>query len=162
MFCELWREGEVSDQVYADFCGMDFDAKSEIVDVETLCTVDAAPDWAAEAFATTGFATTLQDWRAEVEETGCGSSESHTFTMWIGVCGDGNRFLERGRGLSGVYNFYDGESGEFVGARFWADLIVPPCCAVWYLPGRIECAGATVTEVLCGERIAEGDAIEFR
>ncbi|MCP4594073.1 MAG: hypothetical protein GY842_25360 [bacterium] len=155
--CQLRREGEVSNQVFADFCRMDFDKQGEILDVETLCTVDPAPEEIED------FNTTLRNWREEIEQAGCGDLLYPMYKAYVAVCDDGKQVLVRGSGTSGVDSFYDPESGELVGARYSNDFVIPPCCAVKYWPRRIECAEATITEVLCGEdSVQVGDTRAFR
>ena len=172
--CRLWRDGELTDVEFADFCFLDFEGKSEVLNVEASCSCyldHEAPldvlDVQALCLSDTGpenlrdFATVLAEWRADAADPSCGEDFPNIRSMYSGECPDGTRFLYRTDGLHGVVKYFDADSGAFEGETFRGDYLIPPCCAVYYSPNRIECDDATVTEVLCGTYPAVGDSVSF-
>jgi hypothetical protein len=156
-FCDLWEEGKVTDQQFSAMCYMDYEGRNAIVDVQALCPLFIEPETEVTTDFTTGHA------YAQAEATGpdCDSPGSDLHTICTGECASGNLFIYRGYSLHGTIDFYDPVSEQFLGRTLQGDFVIPPCCAIWYWPRRVECVEPVVTEVLCGTRIEVGDTLYF-
>lgn len=154
--CQLWREGRITEREYWDFCSLDHESAAAYMDLEEYCTVEAEPEISGD------FDTTVDQWRSSVEGPDCGFPDPDPYSLFTGECGDGKVFLSNSDGLYRTIDFYDGDSRTFVGQITRSDYVMPPCCGEGYWPGKIECADAIVTEVICGERRVVGDSVSFR
>jgi hypothetical protein len=89
--------------------------------------------------------------------TRCGSGAS---AVVAGVCQDGTRFVDYQDGRFGEARFFGGNTGAFVALLTQSDCHDALCLGRGYWPVHMECAGAVVTEVLCGTLFHVGDQIE--
>ena len=75
-----------------------------------------------------------------------------------GTCQDGTVFL-LGPGWLQPAEFFEPDTGAFVGSIYASDGIDSVCCGITYWPFLIECEDAVVTEVVYGTQYEVGDSI---
>ena len=101
------------------------------------------------------FDTQLNDWAAEADL----ECDTDSQFLVVGECEAGPVFLRRGNGFTSLTNYYERETGAFLGFVSTFDVIGPPCWGSTYGPREIACANPQVTELLCPGRFEEGSGI---
>ncbi len=108
-----------------------------------------------------GFDVRREWWTALWRESMAWCDETEPWcSLVVGTCGDGNVFLFSIADHV-MAEYFDPETGAFVGKIFPSDAIDPICCGITYWPRLIACEGAVVTEVLGGVAYEVGDSISL-
>jgi hypothetical protein len=87
----------------------------------------------------------MDGFNARLDSLRC--TEPYTRCLLVaGKCQDGTVFLFRD-GTHLLTEYFEPQTGAFVGRTVQSDLVDPICCEITYWPHLIECENAVVTDV---------------